>query len=294
MAKINTLSETTCEYKVSVEITGDEYQERFDKELNIIAKSAKLDGFRQGKIPLTVIKKKFESQCHQKSISNLIDYHTKKINSEKKFDLIDSPSAKLLDAPSGEKNLSFEVTFNIMPEINIDLLKELKLDIPDVEINDEDIDKVINNIRKQNTTWTDSKKMSSDGDKVIVDYEGRIDGKEFKNNKQNDFSFIINDIIKGDPATVSLFKAFSESCVNKNINDETEVINPMPDDFPDKEIAGKIVKYKIKVKKILNGILPNLDSNFFSQLGISTEDESVFRDSVKTHMSFELKDKLTS
>ena len=294
MAKINTLSETTSEYKVSVEITGDEYQERFDKELNIIAKSAKLDGFRQGKIPLTVIKKKFESQCHQKSISNLIDYHTKKINSEKKFDLIDSPSAKLLDAPSGEKNLSFEVTFNIMPDINIDVLKELKLDIPDVEINDEDIDKVINNIRKQNTTWTDSKKMSSDGDKVIVDYEGRIDGKEFKNNKQNDFSFIINDIIKGDPATVSLFKAFSESCVDKNINDETEVINPMPDDFPDKEIAGKIVKYKIKIKKILNGILPNLDSNFFSQLGISTEDESVFRDSVKTHMSFELKDKMTS
>ena len=82
--------------------------------------------------------------------------------------------------------------------------------------------------------------------------------------------------------------------MNKNINDETEVINPMPDDFPDKEIAGKIVKYKIKIKKILNGILPNLDSNFFSQLGISTEDESVFRDSVKTHMSFELKDKMTS
>ena len=173
MAKINTLSETSSEYKVSVEITGDEYQERFDKELNIIAKSAKLDGFRQGKIPLTVIKKKFENQCHQKSISNLIDYHTKKISSEKEFDLIDSPSAKLLDAPSGEKNLSFEVTFNIMPEINIDVLKELKLDIPDVEINDEDIDKVINNIRKQNTTWTDSKKMSSDGDKVIVDYEGK-------------------------------------------------------------------------------------------------------------------------
>ena len=58
MAKINTLSETSSEYKVSVEITGDEYRERFDKELNIIAKSAKLDGFRQGKIPLTVIKKK--------------------------------------------------------------------------------------------------------------------------------------------------------------------------------------------------------------------------------------------
>ena len=169
MAEVKTIKDSTSEYKVSVEVTASEYEKQFDDELSKIARTIKLDGFRQGKVPHSVIKKKFESQCHQKSISNLIDYHSNKISSEKKFDLVDSPSAKLLDTPSKEKNLSFEVTYNIMPDIDIALIDKINLEIPSVEITDKDIDKVIDNIRKQNSEWSDSSKESADGNK-IVDY----------------------------------------------------------------------------------------------------------------------------
>ena len=294
MTEVKTIKDSTSEYTVSVEVTASEYEKQFDDELSKIARTVKLDGFRQGKVPHSVIKKKFESQCHQKSISNLIDYHSHKISLEKKFDLVDTPSAKLLDTPSNEKNLSFEVTYNIMPDIDLGLIDKINLEVPSVKIEDKDIDKVINNIRKQNSEWSDSSKEAADGNKIVVDYEGKIDGKDFKNNKQNDFSFVINDTIKGDPATVSLFKEFSLKCIGKNVNDTVEVTNKMPDDFPDKELAGKTIVYDIKIKKILIGKLPALDKEFFSNMGISTEDESVFRDSVKTHMNFELKDKLVS
>ncbi len=294
MAEVKTIKDSTSEYTVSVEVTAGEYEKQFDDELSKIAKTLKLDGFRQGKVPHSVIKKKFESQCHQKSISYLIDYHSNKISSEKKFDLVDSPSAKLLDTPSKEKNLSFEVTYNIMPDIDIALIDKINLEVPSVEINDKDIDKVIDNIRKQNSEWSDSSKEAADGNKIVVDYEGKINSKDFKNNKQSDFSFVINDTIKGDSATVSLFKEFSKECIGKKVNDTVEVTHKMPNDFPDKELAGNTVIYSIKIKKILIGKLPALDKDFFSNLGISTEDESVFRDSVKTHMNFELKDKLVS
>ena len=132
------------------------------------------------------------------------------------------------------------------------------------------------------------------GDKVVVDYVGKIDGKDFKNNKQDDFTFVINDTIKGDPATVSLFKEFSTQCMNKNIGDSVEVSNNMPTDFPDTELSGKTVIYTVKIKKILSGKLPELNKDFFSTLGIMTDDEVIFRDSVKTHMNFELNDKLVS
>ena len=294
MAEVKTINDTSLEYRVSVEVTTSEYEKQFDDELSKIARTVKLDGFRQGKVPRNVIKKKFESQCHQKSISNLIDYHSHKIGLEKKFDLVDAPSAKLLDTPSKDKNLSFEVTYNIMPDIDLAFIDKINLEVPSVEIEDKDIDKVINNIRKQNSEWSDSSKEATDGNKIVVDYEGKINGKDFKNNKQSDFSFVINDTIKGDPATVSLFKEFSLKCIGKNVNDTVEVNNKMPDDFTDKELAGKTVVYCIKIKKILIGKLPALNKEFFSNLGISTEDESVFRDSVKTHMNFELKDKLVS
>ena len=294
MTEVKTITDTSSELKVSVEITSTEYQKQFDGELSKIAKSAKLDGFRQGKVPLSVIKKKYESQCHQKSISTLIDLHTHKISLERKLDLIDSPSAKLLDTPSNDKNLSFEVTYNIMPELDLSVIDKINLEIPDVTIKADDIDKVIQNIRKQNAEWSETTNAVSDGNKIVVDYEGKIDEKEFKNNKQDDFTFIVNDTIKGDPATVSLFREFSLQCLDKNIGDTVKVTNNMPHDFPEKELAGKTVIYSVKIKKILIGKLPDLDKDFFSTLGITTEDESVFRDSVKTHMNFELNDKLVS
>ena len=83
MAEVKTIKDSTSEYTVSVEVTASEYEKQFDDELSKIARTVKLDGFRQGKVPHSVIKKKFESQCHQKSISYLIDYHSNKISQKK-------------------------------------------------------------------------------------------------------------------------------------------------------------------------------------------------------------------
>ena len=288
------INDTDAELKVSVVVSNDEYQKEYDNELSGIAKTAKLDGFRQGKVPLSVIKKKFDGQCHQKSISNLIEFHTHKINLDKKLDLIDSPSVKLIDTPSNNKNLSFEVTFNKMPDVDIKEIKNIKLNLPEVVIAQTDIDLVISNIQKQNTVWVDSTTISKNGDKLVVDYEGNINGNEFKNNKQDDFTFVINDTIKGDSATVELFNQFSKECLGKKINDKVIVSNNMPKDFPDKELAGELVKYDVKIKKILEGTLPELNKDFFGLLGIDTDDVIEFRENVKKHMEFELKDKMVS
>ena len=288
------INDTDAELKVSVVISNEEYQKEYDNELSGISKTAKLDGFRQGKVPLSVIKKKFDGQCHQKSISNLIEFHTHKINLEKKLDLIDSPSVKLIDTPSNNKKLTFEVTFNKMPDVDINEIKNIKINLPEVVIEQTDVDHVISNIQKQNTVWVDSTTISKSGDKLVVDYEGNINGNEFKNNKQADFTFVINDTIKGDSATVELFNQFSKECLDKKINDTVVVSNNMPKDFPDKELAGKLVKYDVKIKKILEGTLPELNKDFFGLLGIDTDDVVDFRKNVKNHMEFELKDKMVS
>ena len=288
------INDTDAELKVSVVISNEEYQKEYDNELSGISKTAKLDGFRQGKVPLSVIKNKFDGQCHQKSISNLIEFHTHKINLEKKLDLIDSPSVKLIDTPSNNKKLTFEVTFNKMPDVDIKEIKNIKINLPEVVIEQTDVDHVISNIQKQNTVWVDSTTISKSGDKLVVDYEGNINGNEFKNNKQDDFTFVIDDTIKGDSATVELFNQFSKECLGKKINDKVIVSNNMPKDFPDKELAGKLVKYDVKIKKILEGTLPQLNKDFFGLLGIDTDDVVEFRENVKNHMEFELKDKMVS
>ena len=294
MTQLNTINDTESELVIAVTVSDEEYQKEYNTELSRISKTAKLDGFRQGKVPTSVIKKKYDGQCHQRSISNLIELHTQKINLDKKLDLIDSPSVKLLETPSQNKNLSFQVTFNKMPGINLSEIENIKINLPNSDITDKDIDKVINNIQQQNTVWADSSDKSKSLDKVVVDYEGKINGESFKNNKQEDFSFVIDGIVKGDPATVGLFNEFSKQCINRNIGDTVTVSNNMPDDFQDKELAGKTVIYDVKIKKILNGTLPELNKDFFSQLGVTTDNLEEFKNNVKSHMEFELKDKMVS
>ncbi len=294
MVQLNTINDTESELVVSVSVSDAEYQKEYDKELSGISKTAKFDGFRQGKVPASVVKKKFDAQCHQRSISNLIEFHTQKINLDKKLDLIDSPSVKLIETPSKNKNLSFEVTFNKMPNVDLEEIKNIKIDLPHTTISDKDIDKVISNIQQQNTVWSDSSDKSKTLDKIVVDYEGKINGEVFDNNKQDDFTFIIDGVVKGDPATVELFNEFSKGCINKNIGDTVTVSNNIPKDFQDKKLAGKKVVYDVKIKKILNGTLPALDKDFFAQLGITTESLDEFKTNVKNHMEFELKDKMVS
>lgn len=294
MANITTINDDEVELKVAVTIPNSEYDDLYNIELENIAKDAKFDGFRKGKVPKNIIKAKFDAQCHQKSISSLIDLHTTKINSEKKLELIDTPSVKLIETPSKEKELSFEITFNKMPNIDISIISKIKLTLPDVTIQSNDIDSVIDNILKQNYRWEDSNKSCQSGDKVVMDYVGKIDDKDFPNNKQDDFTFIVDDLIKGDNATVDLFKQFSKNCLGKDINSKFEVTHQMPTDFPDKELCGKVINYSIFLKKILKGIPPKLDKDFFTKLGIDTDDINVFKERVKEHMQFELNDKLHS
>jgi trigger factor len=91
-----------------------------------------------------------------------------------------------------------------------------------------------------------------------------------------------------------LFNQFSKECLGKKINDKVIVSNNMPKDFPDKELAGELVKYDVEIKKILEGTLPQLNKDFFGLLGIDTDDVAEFRENVKNHMEFELKDKMVS
>ena len=142
--------------------------------------------------------------------------------------------------------------------------------------------------------WTESNDPSISGDKVVIDYIGKINGHDFENNSQQDFTFIINDRVRGDEATVNLFNEFYKSCINKKIDDNVEVSHKMPENFPDKTIRGKKVVYSITMKKILKGKRPELNNNFFRMLGIDTDDLEIFKNGVKKHMQYELADKLIS
>ena len=279
---------------VTITVPKDEYVLAFNSNLTKYKSSAKLDGFRAGKVPEKVILKKYRDRIHSDAMNKLIEDSLMQSLLEYKLDTASPPKLSIDKAPSFNDELIFTAEFEIYPLFKVTNLSEISIEELEVAINDSDVDSVIKNIQKQHIKWEDSKDNSNSGDRVVLDYEGTIDGKEFENNKQKDFSFIIDDDVKGDLATINLFKEFYKHCINEKVNTEKMFSYNMPKDFFDKNIAGKSINYKILIKKISKGILPKLDKEFYKKFGINNGTDKIFRDNIIKHMEHELEQKKQS
>ena len=279
---------------ITIMVPKGEYVLVFNSSLTKYKSSAKLDGFRAGKVPEKVILKKYRDRIHNDAMNKLIEDSLMQSLLEHKLDTASPPKLSIDKAPSFDNELIFTAEFEIYPLFKVTDLSEISIEELEVAIDDSDVDNVIKNIQKQHMKWEDSKDNSESGDRVVLDYEGTIDGKEFENNKQKDFSFIIDDDVKGDLATTNLFKEFYKHCINEKINTEKVFNYNMPKDFSDKNIAGKLINYKILIKKISKGTLPKLDKEFYKKFGISNGTDKIFRDNVIKHMEHELEQKKQS
>ena len=188
----------------------------------------------------------------------------------------------------------FTAEFEIYPLFSVKKIEDIEIEQPDVEINDSDISEVIKNIQKQHIKWEEKKNKSKAGDKIVLDYEGLIAGAAFENNKQDSFTFIIGDKINGDPATTGLFKAFYDNTTDEVVGSEKSFQYKMPSDFSDKNIAGKTIDYKIKIKQIYEGVLPELNEEFYKKFGVENSDHEIFKDNVSKYMKVELDQKMKS
>ena len=140
----------------------------------------------------------------------------------------------------------------------------------------------------------ESSNIAQSKDKVILDYVAKIEEREISDLKRENFTFIIDDVVKGDESTVLLFQKFYKEVRDKTSNTNIDFLFKLPESFPDKEIAGKEVKFIAKVKHVYKGHLPELDKNFYSKFGLINGNDDDFKNAVKEHMKKELEDRKKS
>ena len=188
---------------VKVNVSKDEYALQYKKDLDKYRSTVKMDGFRAGKVPEKVILKNYKDRIHGDTINTIIQASLKQSLSENKLDTASPPKIMIEKSGSPEEDIEYTAEFEVFPSISIKNLADINVEVPDVNIDDDDINGVIKNIQKQHTKWEDKKEEAENGDKAVLEYEGMISGKPFDNNKQENFTFIIDDEVRGDDATVS-------------------------------------------------------------------------------------------
>jgi len=216
---------------------------KLDEKYKDLAKNVKIPGFRPGKVPVNIIKKRFSQSVISEILDTVINENLRNAFLDKKIRPSVQPSVDIEKYEEG-KDLSLNVKIQKMPEVKDFDLKTISLERSNLNIKEEDINNTLNDIAKKHERFAPltKKRSSLDGDLVLFDYEGKIDNKKFENGSGKDETVVLgsNKYIPG----------YEEQMVGLNIGDEKEIKVKFPDDYREKSLAGKDASFHIKIKDV--------------------------------------------
>ena len=269
---------TGLERKMTVQVPAEKVQGAVNEKLNSIKQTAKLDGFRPGKIPMSVIKKRFGDYAKAEVMNDLIQSSYGEAIQQEKIYPVGMPQIEPKDLADAD-DLEYTAIFEVFPEFEVQGFDKIKVVKPKVEVAEADIDKVVENLRKQKADWNDVDRAAKDDDKLIIDFKGTIDGEEFQGGSAEDFEMVMG--------AGSMLEDFEKGLEGAKAGDEKTVDVNFPEDYPSADTAGKTASFAITVKKVQEPTLPEVNEEFVESLGLKDKNVEDFRNEVKTNLERE-------
>lgn len=245
--------------KIKVEIPPDLVNSEIWKAYNNLGKTAKLKGFRPGKIPINVLKRFFSEQIQEEVSSKLINESFTKTLEEHH---LTSLSVSVIDKGKLEEGKKFDYTaeFEVKPEIEVEDYESMELEREKAIVSDELVWKRIEGLRNHHAPLrTIEDREAREGDIVTIDYESFLEGKKVRYNRERDVSFHLG--------SGKLVEEFEKNLLGMKLNEEKEFEIKYPEAYSNKGLAGKGVRFRVKLKEIKERVLPELDDEFAKDLG---------------------------
>jgi trigger factor len=267
--------------KITIAVEANVFDKAVRSQLARYAKNAKIPGFRKGKVPQKMLEQQFGGSALKEAIDNLInEYYPRALQQEKIV-----PASLLNISPTQVergKDFVFNVEIEIYPEIDTPDLKGDTIEQFEVEVTDEDIDRTLANIQKRRTEYKESDKAAANGDKLIIDFTGTIDGESFTGGVGEDA-----ELIMGEGRFMEEFESNLKGA-KKGARKAFKI--KFPKDYHGVDVAGKTAEFTVSVKTVNQGTLPKLDDDFAKGMGVEGGVEAM-RDEVRTGLEREMQQK---
>lgn len=276
---------SSIERRLTIGVPAQEVDSEVEKRLKQTASRARLNGFRPGKAPMSVVKKRFGEGVRQEVISDMMRDAYIKALSEEKLNPAGLPRFEPKELGEG-KDLEFVATVEVYPEITLADFSDLEFTRESAEVTEKDVDNMIENLRKQQTTWQQVERAAQDGDQLTVSYVGTLDGEPFQGGSADNARIVLG--------SGRMIPGFEEGLVGAAAGEERDLDLTFPEDYHAEELKGKATQFKVHVIKVEEPVLPEVNDEFFAAFGVSEGGEEAFRAEVKRNMEREVKQALSA
>ena len=273
-------STSNIERRMTIGVPAEEVEQQVDQRLREAAKQVRLNGFRPGKVPMKVVRKRFGQGVRQEVLGEVMRNAWMEAIQEQDVQPASQPRFEPQTVEEG-KDFEFVAVFEVMPEIQVGDLSQISVEKPWSEVQDKDINKMIDNLRRQQATYKEVKRKAKKKDVMTIDFTGTIDGEEFEGGSGEDQQLTLGD--------GQMIPGFEDQLVGAKTGEEHTLDVTFPEDYQNEELAGKQAQFQVTVKKVEEPQLPALEKEFFEQFGVEAETEEEFREEVRKNMERELK-----
>lgn len=274
--------ETTSqiERRVTFQVPASEVDEAVEARLLDTAKNIRLNGFRKGRVPMSVVRQRYGRGVRDEVVGELMRERYVRAITEQNLNPAGFPSIEPKVDEAG-KDLEFVASLEVYPEIELAPIEGAEVERPVVEVSDADLDEMVETLRKQNAAWEEVERAAQDGDQVKIDFQGFLGDEPFEGGSAEG-----HDLVLGSG---NFIPGFEEQLVGAKAGDEPTLDVTFPEDYQAEQLAGQKATFKVKVHTVKGQVLPEVDAEFTKRFGVEDGDIEKFRAEVKANMTREAK-----
>jgi trigger factor len=273
-------SPSALERQFTITIPTGDVETEFEAKLAETAKRVRIDGFRPGKVPASVVRQRYGQAIRQEIASDLMEKSLGQALSEHDVKPIGQPTIDDVSFEEGA-DFSFKATFEVFPELDPTLIDGDEIEQTQCKIGASDIKEMIATLREQRKSWKESARAAAkQGDRVTIDFEGFIDGEAFEGGKGDSHALVLG--------SGSMIPGFEDGIVGMKRGESKEIEVTFPEDYHAENLKGKPAVFKIDMSKLERGELPTVDEEFIKAFGVESGDEKEFKAELKEQMEREL------
>ncbi|HLS10152.1 trigger factor [Lentibacillus sp.] len=262
---------------LTFEVSAEEFDKALDQAFKKVVKDVQIPGFRKGKVPRKIFESRFGVESLYQDAVDIVlpDAYTKAVE-ETEIEPIEQPEVDIEQIEKG-KDLIFKATVNVKPEVTLGEYKGLEVEEQTVEVTDEDVEHEIEHQREHHAELIVKEEGNvEEGDTVVMDFEGFIDGEAFEGGKGEDYSLEIG--------SGQFIPGFEEELIGKTAGEETEINVTFPEDYHAEHLAGKDAVFTVKIHDIKTKELPELDDEFAKDVDEEVETLDELKEKTKENL----------